>query len=383
MKKAAFLAVPVLLVLCPFDGLSSDPTAGRVYNLAGFYAQLDNYIQSYVAPKHLDLYAPDDIRGRFALKRGGRENLYASADMVYLLYTLGELEARTTPEGRREWAAFIQSCQDPETGWFTGKRGIDRIGTSPFKEHSTAYALSALKMLGEEPLYPLKASKKITKTRKATERWLESLLWIYVWGGSHQGGGMGSALEMTGEAPEKWFDWYFDWLDREVNPETGLWQRAPWNIFCSRPTKQEMGGAPHFWWVYYHRGRPLPFPEKIIDTCLALQLPNGVWDKSGYTYCVDLDAIWGIHRAYLQLKEQGIEYRTDDIKNSFERYIAAACEVLNRPGSLQEIYNDAHKLPGGLIAIAEAQKFFHETMGEQKLITQKPLKQVLDFISWI
>lgn len=364
-------------------GRSGASSQGRIHNLDGFYPQLEAYLKSFCDPEHVRGYDPHDIRGHFALRRGGSENLFGSADMVYLLHSIDELENRTTPEGRREWAKFIQSCQDPDTGWFTRRRGIHRMETSLFKEHSTAYAISALRMLGEEPLHRLESARSIAESRKSTERWLESILWIYVWGGSHQGGGLGSALQMTGDAPEEWFDWYFDWLDREVNPKTGLWQRAPWNALYSRPTRQEMGGAPHFWWVYHHRGRPLPHPDKIVDTCLSLQLANGMWDSRGYTYCVDLDALWSIHRAHLQLRERGTEYRTGDIEDGFERYLSAACDILNQPVALQRLYDGAHKLPGAVIALAEAEKFFRETLGEPRLRTPKPLKQVLDLVSWI
>jgi hypothetical protein len=378
----ASIFIPIFLLLAVPQN-SSRCDENRLYNLDGFYSQLDEYLKSYYDPGRINQYDPHDIRGHFSLARGGPENLFGSADMVYVLYALDELDERTTPEGRKEWAAFIQSCQDPDTGWFTRNRGLHRLGTSPFKEHSTAYAVSALLMLGEEPKYPLRSAQKITQSKEATERWLEGILWIYVWGGSHQGGGMGAALEMTGEAPGQWFEWYFDWLDKEVNPETGLWQRAPWNIFYTKPLLEEMGGAPHFWWVYHHRGRPLPYPEKIINTCLALQKPSGLWDDKGYTFCVDLDAIWSIHRAYLQLREQGIEYRKQDIKESFERYLETVCDILNRPDSLLEVYDNAHKLPGALAAIAEVQIFFSKTFGQQRLDTPKPLKQVLDVVAWL
>ncbi len=351
-----------------------------VYRLDGFYAQLENWMKLYHDPAYP--WNPHDLRGHFSYRRGQAQDLYGSADMAYLLYALNEVEDRTTPEGRREWAAFIQSCQDPETGWFTR-----RNETLHFKEHATAYAVVALKILGAKPLYPLRAAAQKVASPEATAHFLESTLWTYAWVGSHQGGGVAAALTVTGEGPPGWSDWYFDWLDREVNPQTGLWQRAFWNRFYGRPTKIDNGAAAHYHWIYIYDRRPILFKEQLIDSLLSLQLPSGLWDrkrkKGEYPYCINLDAIFTIHRASLQLRAEGKDYRADDIAAAFKKNLAATVAALNRPGALAELYTDSHDLPGAVHGLAELQRYFAETRGRPSLITPRPLAQVLDFAPWL
>lgn len=371
-----------------FSGLLSLPCGsadnlyhGPIYSLDGLYSQLDDYFRYYCDPRFLKQFNPRDLRGHFSITHGDSEDLYGSSDMVYTLYILNELEERTTPEGRKEWAKFLQSCQDPETGWFTRHHR-----TWQFKEHATAYAIAALDLLGDKPLYPLSQARSIAGNKISTQVWLSTILWSYVWVGSHQGGGMPAALEMTGEAPDQFWDWYFGWLDREANPETGLWQRAPWNLFSKKPLKEEMAGAPHFYWVYQHKDHPLPYPKRIIDSSLSLQLPNGLWDTKGnkglYSYCVDFDAIYNIHHAWQELRAQGIDYRTGDIKKSFDRYLATSVPIFNQPGSLIKLYPNSHKSAAAPASVAEAENFFIE-IGEPRLKLKKSLNSPIDRVPWL
>jgi hypothetical protein len=381
MRKIFFVGI-IFLFISPVLAVNSETKASYpVYNLDGMYAQLDEFMASFVDPAYRSQYNPQDIRGHFSVSRGHKQDIYGSADMVYVLYILNMLDERTTPEGRKEWAAFLQSCQDPQTGWFTIHHS-----TAQFREHSTAYGLAGLDMLGYKPLYPLTQAKKITRSRAATDFWLATILWPYLWVGSHQGGGVAASFVITGEAPDQWWDWYFTWLDHRVSPKTGIWEFEVYKPFHRRPLRQEMAGSPHFFWVYQHKNRPMLYPQKIIDTSLALQLPNGLWDNKRkgalYTYCIDFDAIYNMHRTWLQLRAQGIDYRTDDIKQSLDRYLAAATAILNKPGELNRVYKLSHDFPGAPAALAEAEKFFEEN-GERRLLTPKPLNPPIDRVPWL
>jgi len=381
-KLPLFFATISLLFFLPFSCPAGEKSDSKpIYNLDGFYSQLDEYLASFADPAYRAQYNPKDLRGHFSVNRGGPQDIYGSADMVYVLYILNLLDERTTPEGRKEWAAFLQSCQDPKTGWFTIHHS-----TAHFKEHTTPYGIAALEMLGSKPLYPLSDALRITQSKGETDFWLSTILWPYLWVGSHQGGGVAAAFVMTNEAPGQWWDWYFSWLDQRVSPKTGIWEFWAYRPFHRGPLRQEMAGSPHFFWIYQHKNRPLPYPQKIIDTSLALQLPNGLWDTKRknalYTYCMDFDAIYNMHRAWLQLRAQGIDYRTEDIKQSLDRYLAAATSILNQPGNLNRVYRISHDLPGGLAAVAEAEKFFEENR-EPRLHTPKPLNPPIDKVPWL
>jgi hypothetical protein len=355
---------------------SAEPTC----DFSGFERQLVPYLRLYHDPAFP--FDEHDLRGRFSYQRGGGYDLYGSADMAYLLWTMGELEERTTAEGRAQWAALLQSCQDPETGWFS--RGNE---TPHFKEHATAYATGALALLGARPLHPFRWAARITSSEAQTDKWLSGIWWDEVWVGSHQGGGVAASLIMTGEAPDEWFEWYFRWLDREANPRTGLWQRAFYNRFTERPTMQDMGGAAHFWWIYQQRGRPMPYPERVIDTVLALQLESGLWDrklvKGDFPYCINLDAVNGLKGAWLELRGQGEEYRTRDIMNALDRYLARCQKVLTGEGAVERLYDNSHDLPGAIIGIAEADEFYRTATGKSRIRTARPWRSVLDEICWL
>jgi len=353
------------------------------YRLEIFYRQVDPWIYQHTDPRNQKNFNPKNLTGHYSFQAGGREDLYGSIDVVYLIFSLGELKDRTTPGSRAEWAKAIQQYQDPETGWFS--RGNEAFH---FKSHATAYAVSALKLLGAKPLYPLTSAQKLTGSKEATEKWLSSILWDYVWVGSHQGGGIASALQITGEADENFFENYFSWLEQRVNPATGLWQLGIRNKFSTKPIKMEMGGAPHFWWIYWHAGRDLPYPEKIIDTCLSLQLANGLWDdqqKKGIyrPYCINLDAIWSINRARRQLLKNGKSYREDEIYLAFERALDQSVKSLNQPDSLFILYPKTHQLPGAVAGMAELDLYFQEKEGQTRLLTNSRLKPVLDYVSWL
>jgi hypothetical protein len=76
----------------------------------------------------------------------------------------------------------------------------------------------------------------------------------------------------------------YDWLEANQDPKTGLWgpdrggelYRAMCGLHC-----MSIG-------TYYKPGRPLPRPEKIIDSTLSLQIPNGRFYGDGA--CISFDA---------------------------------------------------------------------------------------------
>jgi hypothetical protein len=152
---------------------------------------------------------------------------------------------------------------------------------------------------------------------------------------------------------DQWFDWYFSWLDSHVNPATGYWQRGFWNKFYQKPTLIDMGGAVHFFWVYAARQRPLPHPEKIIESTLTLQRSTGLYKD--HPFCIDLDANFCIIRAFLQLSDEKKATLADGVYHSvLMNFDAVIRELAHKP--LDQIYADSHGLPGALAAIVECKK---------------------------
>ncbi|MFA6450892.1 MAG: hypothetical protein WCX65_15565 [bacterium] len=322
---------------------------------------IDSFIS--VAPKWISTFAAGNKTGSYSYLPGrNKPDLYGACDMVYTLYTLDSLNL--TVEERQSWVTLIQNFQDPKTGWFGGN-----VTMHP-KEHATAYAVGALKLLGAKPKFPLAFMKKFNSPEKI-EKMLENIPWGMIWTGSHIGAGIPSAALNTDEIDTKLMDIYFDWLNREADPETGFWIRG--DALNKKPAKDEMGGAFHFYFIYAYLKRPLPYPEKIIDATIALQHENGLWD-SDVPYCIDLDGVYNLIQAYKQTDE----YRKKDVEAAVEKALAAIVSRLNNADFVMKSYTDSHKLPGAVAALAEIQEFMPSL-----LITPKPLKSVLSFSPFI
>jgi hypothetical protein len=297
--------------------------------------------------------------------------------MVFNLFIPNKLEEYLSSQNDislEKWIEWIQSFQDPKTGWFK-ELGFN-FGFH-FKEHSTAFAVSALKLLGDEPKYNLKIKERL-KSKKKVERWLKRVPeWgLLYWPGSHRGGGVASVFATLGDESypnEKFFDWYFDWLDKNADPQVGFW-RLGWNHkIRKRLTKHELGGAIHYYWIYEYLNHPIPFPEKVIDSTLKLQNNLGLWDKD-VSYCIDLDAVFSILRC---LKQTG-GYREEDINFALKKYLDYTVPSLNNKRFFFNRYDNTHKLTGCLGAIAEIYKYM-----PQLFELSIPWIQTLDITPWI
>jgi hypothetical protein len=331
----------------------------------------------------LELHRTPDGRfadGAFALHRGqAAYDLYGAIDAVYVLYTLGALGEHTDRAGRAIWAERILACQD-ERGWFSRRnhRGHSR-------EHATAYAIGALRLLEVEAderyvarIRPIEDLRPILTDHQAFVRWIDRLGfnylpqdvlrknvgWNHIWRSSHIGGGVAAMVTIAREQVaqwwggavdlERWYGWYFAWLDAEASAQSGLWQRALWNLVYRKPTLIDMGGAVHFFWVYAAHNRRFPYPEPVINATIGLQRTSGLY--KAHPFCIDLDGNFCIVRSYLQLDSQQRERHDPAVAQALEANFMAVLEhLLARPYT--DIYNDSHGLPGALAALIECAQY--------------------------
>lgn len=327
----------------------------------------------------VDSFKIDQKTGNYTvLRTKAKPSLYGITDMVFNLSIPDQIEAFFSShpnENKEGWISYIQSFQNPDTGWF--KESLINYGMH-FKEHSTAFSIAALDLLGGRPNHPLKIAERLN-TRRKVENWLKKTPeWgLLYWPGSHRGGGLAASFATLGldyYPHDKFFEWYFDWLDERADPEVGFW-RLGWihSLKKDKLTKHELGGAVHYYWVYEFIGHPLPYPEKIIDATLRLQNDLGLWDGD-VSYCIDLDAIFCLTRSC----RQAGGYREEDIKKALEKYVSYTIPTLNDKKFLFSQYVSAHKLTGCLEALAEVQKFYPDLVK-----TASPWVETLDKTPWI
>ena len=305
-------------------------------------------------------------------------SLYGLCDTIFNLRITNQLEEylKNNPnENLSAWVSVIQSYQNQETGWF--KEGLLNYGLH-FKEHSSAFSTAALRLLGKKPKYPFQFRKKLN-TKEKVFKWLQKgPEWgLLYWPGSHRGGGIGAVFATLG--PDSYphpnfFDWYFEWLDRKADPEVGFW-RLGWihKLFKNRLTKNELGGAVHYYWIYKFFDRPIPYPKSVIDSTLSLQNKLSTWDSFD-SYCIDLDALFCL----LRCGEQTKGYRKKDIEQAIMRYLSHTVPNMNRKGYFFKHYANTHKLTGYLCALAEINKFYPNLLQSNTALTQ-----TLDITPWI
>ncbi len=304
--------------------------------------------------------------GEFGFLPGAPTCSYGTTDTLISRYTMNTLDLAEAD--RDAWASVINRFQD-EQGWYT------KTHTRHHREHTTAYAVAALTLLGRRPARPLAWAAPLIKDQQSMERWLAGVHWSIIWPGSHIVSGVPAALAMTGEGTDEFFSWYFDWLDREADPRSGFWCRGLVHrlAMIPRPTKHEMGGAFHMYYVYEYMKRKWRYPERIVDEALRLQHANGLWDGE-VTYCIDLDGLYCCTRS----SRNAGGYRKDDIAASCARYLETAERTLNDRDFLFAHYRNTHRLTGALSAIAECALFFPEMVR-----TPRPWRQSLDVACYI
>jgi hypothetical protein len=308
-----------------------------------------------------------DGPGAYSYLPNGPLCSYGTTDMLISLFITDQLSL--TEKEKDEWAEKINSFQNPKTGWYK------KVYTLHFKEHTTAYAIAALNLIDRKPKYPLFWKYEILKDKKSMEKWINSVTWSSIWNGSHVISGVPAALLMTGEGTKEFYEWYFNWLDCEVDKHSGFWRRGFLHRvkILAKPNLHDMAGAFHMYYVYNYFKRPWLYPDKAIDWTLKFQKNNGFWNGN-VTYCVDLDAIYTMTRGSEILKG----YREADIERSVKKYLANAENTLNDREFLFAKYKNSHRLTGALCALAECQKYFPEMVK-----TKKKWKQSLDYACYI
>ncbi|MBL8991795.1 MAG: hypothetical protein JNM63_00545, partial [Spirochaetia bacterium] len=197
---------------------------------------------------------------------------------------------------------------------------FDRLGHS--KLHANGQVLKALGLLGGKLRFPCRLYEPFDTVEKLPG-FLDSLRWEKCWPQSHHIWGGAFAFSRSAKCTDAWRECLFSWLDANVDPQSGWWKKG----VPHADRHQGLGGAAHILPIYQHLDRPLPAPEKILDSTLAMQLPSGRWlqtsDPNPMHY-LELDALY----VFAFAGSECPHYRRDDILSSARRFGEAARKFL-------------------------------------------------------
>lgn len=297
--------------------------------------------------------------GNYAREWGGTTaELYGTADMACILYSIGKLNP--TEDERAEWAAAFARFQEPKTGFLLEKAPTH----SPL--HNTAFALAAMQLLELRPNHPLVLSPEYHEIKT----YLAGLDWkTKVYGESHKGAGLGSIFALVPELNSpRWFEDYFSFCDHLFDPNNGLMgQDKP-----ATGDFDQIGGTFHYAFLYQAFNRSMPFPEKRIDTILGLQQPDGYWEAKNHLW-LTLDAIYLLTRTLRQHS-----HRREDVTACIRRTMDALMrDVFSSEGRKTTFVSNklgVHLVTAAISIVAEVQNF----LGADQVVTSWPVRLVLD-----
>jgi hypothetical protein len=275
--------------------------------------------------------------GSYQTGKSIETDLYASCDVAIARHIMGEKLSETlSHEQREEWIQYINTYQQPEDGSYTNRL------KNHSKLHANGMTIGALGVLHGKQRYRVRLYEDFN-TREKVIPWLEQIDWANQWGASHHFWGGIHCYSMSRECSEDWLSTVFDWLDSNLDPSTGWWRRGVEHT----DRNQALGGSVHILPVYQHHDRAFPFPRMVIDSVLALQLPDGTWqarnkDQVNIMNYLELDALYAMNF----MLELAPGYRIRDIEKAVSLYADLVCAYWNHP---DEHWKTQH--PHGILAI--------------------------------
>lgn len=210
--------------------------------------------------------------------------------------------------------------------------------------HNTATGFGALALLDREHTFPARLSHLVQPTDIGL--WLDGLDWSEAWVTSHDAAGLVAIGTMTGQSDE-WLNAAFDWLDRAVDPVTGLWHREMIGRVDADPGLfGNLGCSYHFHFLYAFHGRPVPYPQQVVDTCLRIA------EESDWIHASDLgypQLDW-THSLWRSSRQSG--HRHGDV----DAHLARVSERLHaavQADDVSALVEDLHVLAAIVALIAE------------------------------
>ena len=241
-------------------------------------------------------------------------NLYSNCFAVMTLDLINKLNDLPTDE-KNMLITFIQNYQDEKTGYF-----IDNTIFYSSKHDEeyvllqlTDFAQLALSVFNKKPKHAYEFLTKY-KNEEYLEEWFYSLNWKNPWRVSNLIMFILNCLIYEDEDNNKiYINHIIRLLNKTQNPKNGYW-----NLGNKVSYHNQMAGAYHFIFFYTYLGIRPNYTKEIIDSTLAIQNYDGLFNYGGGGgSCDDLDAIDLLCRGmfYTNYREKDIQ---EALKNTYK-----------------------------------------------------------------
>ena len=288
-------------------------------------------------------------------------NPYGCADAANILYTIGRVPR--DPAYRAACVAELQKFQEPATGYFREEPQTHHL------YHTAAHCAAALEIYDALPLYPMTALDGF-RTPEGITRFLETMkdrARTAMYG--HTGAGVFAALLLSGHHDPAWQDAYFGWLADRCDPEYGL--GIPGISPEPRDITIELVHWFHFLFNFHACNRPIPHPEKMLDTCIDL-FKSAEFQSRVNCKCqfIEIDWCFCMNRASRQTS-----HRFAEVRELLREEMRLIVDFLTSKPEIEDLPcgNDLHTIFGMTCALSELQLALP---GEIK--TDVALRNVLD-----
>jgi len=241
----------------------------------------------------------DEETGGFRMSAKVGVNVMTTTDVAWMRYAVND--PNILGSHREPWVRYLQKRQDSHTGLVRHDPGPAGQGHSD--GHALWQTVRALSILGGTlPIFPRHLRPLVNPG--VLRAWFDKVDWDGPDSNHHEV--LGLAPLLAGLDDPKWAKAFYEKLVEQQNPETGCWPRP------------KVGISRTFAYTCLHRAAGLmpPHAEKIVDTMLSLQQPNGFWQEEPSFLTMDA--------AYLLVRLPGaLEYRWEEAHKALRRLAPA------------------------------------------------------------
>jgi hypothetical protein len=273
----------------------------------------------------LDSLKVPESCGRYRFHANADDTIFCTCFALFILDLFKETK-RFTEEQRTGWISYIQRFQNEQYGYFEPEQYYHE-DKERNRYQLTCFCLSALRILGAEPKFPLKFIEQ-WRTPNDVKKYLYER-------GCHQGrpGSGNKAMFLA-----IFFTWQYEttkedhlldkigaWFEfhNETQNRKGFWGRDLRSHYL-----YGLQNGFHQLVMYFFWHKDIPRLKRIIDVALMSQDKDGFFGPTpGGEACHDYDAIH-----ILALARRATDYRKDQIEACLSRAFDAILTIRNSDG---------------------------------------------------